>query len=189
MESKETFCAICGTRFVEPAQQTYQGYQPPQPQQQTYQPQQVYQPYQTQQSQGYESYQPEQTNQNYQPYQSQQPYQSYQQNRPATQRSVAAFVVGLIGAVFGMFGGMCVAACSSFVGNDGIALFMLVGGSVVGLIGACMCLSKAKIGGLLQMGGAVMIAICAFTITGADFMTLIGMLMLAIGGLCGLLSK
>jgi len=175
MEDKEAFCTICGAKAEEPAQQP-QGYQPYQPQQP-----QGYQPYQPQQPMGY---QPQQ-----QPYQPQQSYQGYQQNRPAAQRSVAAFVVGLIGAIFGMFGGMCVAACSSFIGNDGIALFMLVGGSVVGLIGACMCLSKAKIGGLLQMGGAVMIAICAFTITGADFMTLIGMLMLAIGGLCGLLSK
>ncbi len=103
--------------------------------------------------------------------------------------SIPAFVLGLIGAIFGLFGGLCVSACYSLSGDDGVPLLLMVGGSVIGLIGACLCFNKAKIGSLLEILGAVMIAICAFGITGADFMSLVGMAMLAVGGIVGLLTS
>ncbi|MBE6708552.1 MAG: zinc-ribbon domain-containing protein [Ruminococcaceae bacterium] len=110
------------------------------------------------------------------------------QTNPAKAEScVPAFVLGLIGAIFGLFGGMCVAACNSIGGNEGAALFLIVGGSIVGLIGACMCFKRAKLGSVVELIGAVMMAICIFGVTGADFMSIIGMIMLAIGGLIGLL--
>lgn len=104
-------------------------------------------------------------------------------------RSVAAFVVGLIGSIFGIFGGLCVAACYSGTGNDTVALLFLIGGSLLGLFGACTCMKKATNGGMMQLAGALLIAICAFGITGADFATLIGMFLLAVGGIVGLVSK
>ncbi|MBQ4561562.1 MAG: zinc ribbon domain-containing protein [Clostridia bacterium] len=171
-------CTNCGTtRNTSHAPQT----PPPQQQQAYQQPQQTYQ-------------QPQQTYQ--QPQQTyQQPQQTYQGNQsPAKDstgecKSIPAFIIGLIGSILALFGGMCVAACASFSGLDGKALFFLVGGSIVGMVGACMCFKKANIGSLLMIGGAIMIAICAFTITGADFMTLAGMIMLAIGGVVGLLTS
>lgn len=102
--------------------------------------------------------------------------------------SIPAFVLGLIGAIFGLFGGLCVSACASVGGNEAAPLLLIVGGSIVGLIGACMCFKKAKKGAILELVAAVMIAICAFGITGADFSTLIGMVLLAIGGLVGFLT-
>ena len=105
----------------------------------------------------------------------------------ANQRCLPAFVVGLIGSIFGLFGGMCVSACYSLSGNDGVPMFFLVGGSLIGLIGSCMCFSKARLGAILQLVAAGMIAICAFGITGADVTTLMGMLLLGVGGVVGLL--
>ena len=103
-------------------------------------------------------------------------------------KSMAAFVIGLIGAIFGLFGGLCVSACYGFSGNDGLPLILMCGGSVVGLVGSCMCLNKAKIGCILEFVGAVMIAICAFGFTGADLVSLVGMAMLAVGGVVGFLT-
>lgn len=108
------------------------------------------------------------------------------QNKTNGVKCVPAFVLGLIGAIFGLFGGMCVSACYSFGGAEGEPLFFMVGGSIIGLIGACMCFSKAKIGSLLEVVGAVMIGYCAFTITGSDIASLIGMLLLGVGGIVGL---
>lgn len=103
-------------------------------------------------------------------------------------KSVPAFVLGLIGGIFGLFGGLCVSVCYSFGGNDGLPLILMCGGSVVGLVGSCLCLNKAKIGCILEFVGAVMIAICAFGFTGADLMSLVGMAMLAVGGVVGFLT-
>ncbi len=104
-------------------------------------------------------------------------------------RCVPAFIVGLIGSIFGLFGGMCVSACYSFGNDEVVPLILLVGGSLLGLIGACMCFSKAKVGSTLQLVAAILIAICVFGITGADFATLAGMLLLGVGGLVGLLMS
>ena len=106
----------------------------------------------------------------------------------AVQKSVPAFVLGLIGAIFGLFGGLCVSACYSLGGQDGAPLILMVGGSLLGLIGSCLCFSKAKTGSALELVGALMIAVCAFGITGADLMSLVGMALLAVGGLTGLVT-
>ena len=106
----------------------------------------------------------------------------------AVQKSVPALVLGLIGAMFGLLGGLCVAACYSLGGQDGVPLILMVGGSILGLIGSCLCFSKAKVGSALELIGALMIAICAFGITGADMMSLVGMALLAVGGLVGLFT-
>ena len=100
-----------------------------------------------------------------------------------------AFILGLIGAIFGLFGGICVSACYGFGGNDGAPMFFMIGGSLIGLIGSCMCFNKAKTGSILEIISAVMIAYCAFTITGADITSLVGMLLLAVGGVVGLVMS
>lgn len=103
-------------------------------------------------------------------------------------RNVAAFVLGLIGSIFGLIGGLCVSACYSFIGSETTPMIMMVGGSILGLIGCCMCFSKAKIGSLLELAGAVLIAICAFAITGAGIMSLVSIALLGIGGIVGFVT-
>lgn len=111
------------------------------------------------------------------------------QQAPAKNRSIPGFVLGLIGAIFGLFGGICVSALTSFGGNDEAAMILMIGGSLVGLVGSCLCFGKPKIGAILELAGAVMIAICAFGITGSDIAALMGMFLLAVGGLVGLLTS
>lgn len=104
-------------------------------------------------------------------------------------RSIPAFVVGLIAGIFGLFGGLCVAACYSVGGQGGLPLIMLVGGSIVGLIGACIAMKDARKGSLMELAAAVMMAICVFGSTGGGFMILASMILFAVGGLVGLLSS
>ncbi len=106
-----------------------------------------------------------------------------------TSRSLPAFILGLIGSIFGILGGFCTTACASIFSSGTAPLIMIFGGSIVGLVGACMCLNKAKIGSILQILAAVSIFICAYTISGADLMTVLGMLLLAAGGLIGFVSS
>ncbi|MBQ3202051.1 MAG: zinc ribbon domain-containing protein [Clostridia bacterium] len=108
-----------------------------------------------------------------------------QPNQSANAGSVAAFVVGLIAAIFGLFGGLCVSACYGVGGQDGTPLLMLVGGSMLGLVGACVSLKNARPGALMELGAAVVMAICAFGITGADFMSLVAIALFLVGGLVG----
>lgn len=104
------------------------------------------------------------------------------------QRCLPAFIIGLIGSIFGMFGGLCVTMCDWRTGGN--APFLLIfGGSVVGLIGACLCMSKAKTGSILELIGGVMIIICAYGITGADVMSVFAMVLLLIGGLIGIIDS
>ncbi|MEE1186931.1 MAG: hypothetical protein UHN02_06080 [Acutalibacteraceae bacterium] len=104
-------------------------------------------------------------------------------------KCMPAFILGLIGAIFGLFGGICVTACYSFGGNDGAPMFFMIGGSLIGLIGSCLCFKKAKFGSILEIVAAVMIAYCAFTVTGADITSLVGMLLLGVGGAIGLVMS
>ena len=104
------------------------------------------------------------------------------------QRCLPAFIIGLIGSIMGMFGGLCMSMCD--VATGGNAPFLLIfGGSVVGLIGACLCMSKAKIGSILELIGSVMIIICAYGITGAEFMSVFAMVLLLVGGLIGVVDS
>ena len=110
---------------------------------------------------------------------------------PATennsQKCLPAFILGLIGSIFGIFGGLCTTMCAGLVSSSGgnSAFILIFGGAIVGLIGACLCLNKAKIGSVLELVAAIMMIICAFGITGADFMTVIALLLLLVGGLIG----
>lgn len=98
-------------------------------------------------------------------------------------RCLPSFILGLIGSIFGILGGICTTMCSAFDSNG--AFIMIVGGSTIGLIGACQCLKRAKIGSVLELVGVVMIIMRAFT-AGAEFITVIGMIFLALAALIGL---
>lgn len=113
------------------------------------------------------------------------PGPGYQNNAPDPgQRSLPAFIVGLLGSIMGMLGGICTSMCDLKTGGN--ASFILIfGGAVVGLIGACMCLNKAKTGSVLELIGAVMMIICAYGITGADIMSIFGFVLLLTGGIIG----
>lgn len=93
-----------------------------------------------------------------------------------------SFILGLIGSLFGIFGGICTTMCSVFSSNS--AFIWIVGGSLVGLVGACLCLSKSKLGSVLELIGALMIIVRAYG-GGADFMTVIALIFLLFGGLIG----
>ena len=100
-----------------------------------------------------------------------------------------SFILGLIGSLFGISGGLCVTMCTSiFSSSYGLsALVLILGGSIVGLIGACKCLTNAKLGSLIEIVAAIMIIICAYGITGSDMSTVVAIIMFLTGGIVGLL--
>lgn len=108
-------------------------------------------------------------------------------DKKGSMKCLPAFILGLIGSVFGIFGGLCTTMCSSVVSSSrGNAAFILIFlGAIVGLIGACLCMNKPKIGSLLELASAIMMIICAFGISGSDFMTIIALLLMLAGGIIG----
>ena len=56
---------------------------------------------------------------------------------------------------------------------------------MVGLIGACLCFKKAKIGSILELIGSFMIIYRAYFDGGSDFMSVIALVLLLFGGLIG----
>lgn len=102
-------------------------------------------------------------------------------------RFLPSFILGLIGSIFGIFGGMCMTMCSAFYSGSVKAFIFILGGSVVGMIGACKCLNDTKKGSILELIGAVMIIICAYGMTGAEFQTILALILLLISGIMGLL--
>lgn len=96
-----------------------------------------------------------------------------------------SFIMGLIGGLFAFLGGACTAACS---GRDS-AMILIMGGGIIGLVGACKCLKKLKTGAIIELFAALLIFICFF-ITGSEIMGVLGFLLLLSGGIVGLiLSK
>ena len=103
----------------------------------------------------------------------------------ATVKCLPSFILGLIGGICGIFGGFCTTMCDVFGGGNA-PFFFIFCGSIIGIIGACMCLSKARIGSLLELVSAIMIMICAYGITGSGMMSVIAMLMFLFGGIIGI---
>lgn len=105
-------------------------------------------------------------------------------------RCLAAFIIGLIGSIMGIFGGFCTTMCASLamVESGFFALILIFGGSIVGMVGACQCLKNVKRGSILQLIGAALIIICAYGITGAEFMSILAFLLLLAGGIVGLVD-
>ena len=99
-------------------------------------------------------------------------------------RCLPSFILGIAGSLLGILGGICTTMCS--MGNSNSAFFLIVGGSLIGLIGACLCLNKAKLGSILEMVGAIMIIYRAYFRGGSDFLTVIALLFLLFAGLIGL---
>lgn len=103
-------------------------------------------------------------------------------------KCLPAFILGLIGAVFGIFGGFCTTLCYSLTfANEGVAFFLIFGGSILGLVGACLCLNKSLIGSILQLVSALMLIICAYGYQGSDFQTVLAILLFLAGGIVGII--
>lgn len=102
------------------------------------------------------------------------------------------FVLGLIAGIFGILGGLCVTMCySGAITSQGKALgdmafFMILGGSILGLVGACKSLKKLKTGAIMQLIAGILIMVCAFFFSGADFMSLLAMFLFIISGVLGI---
>lgn len=98
-----------------------------------------------------------------------------------------SFILGLIASLFGISGGICMTMCTSLYSSGWATFILILGGSIVGLIGACKCLSNAIVGSVLQLIAAVMIIICAYGITGSEMSTVVAMLLFLISGGIGLI--
>lgn len=105
---------------------------------------------------------------------------------PKRNRCLPSFIIGLVASVFGIMGGLCTTMCDSLISNGVAPFILIVGGSVVGLVGACLCLNKAKIGSILQLAAAILIIICAYGVTGAEFMTIFSMILFIVSGIIGI---
>ena len=92
-------------------------------------------------------------------------------------KCLPSFILGLMAAIFGIFGGLCMTMCASIYGRGEEAFIFIFGGSIIGLIGACLCLSKARIGAIAQAIGTCMILYAAYGVTGGDFMTIISFIL------------
>ncbi len=115
----------------------------------------------------------------------------YQQPTPESKpkdRCLTSFILGLIGATFGLFGGICTTMCSLGSASNSAFIFIF-GGSLIGLGGACLCLNKSKIGSILETVAALLLIYRAFFGGGSDFMTVIAILFLLSGGLIGLVCS
>lgn len=119
----------------------------------------------------------------------------------AKNKCLPAFILGLIASIFGMLGGycmtICTGACAGAVSSFGpisssassastFAFIFIFCGSIVGLIGACLCLNKVLTGSILQIVAALMIIIYAYGMVGAEFMTILSMLLFLAGGIIGI---
>ena len=97
-------------------------------------------------------------------------------------KCLASFIIGLIGSIFGILGGLCTTMCSC--GGAGSAFILIFFGSIIGMIGTTLCLSKAKLGCILQIVAALMIIIQAYT-KGAEFMSIFAWILLMVAGIIG----
>ena len=102
-------------------------------------------------------------------------------------RCLPSFILGLVASLFGIMGGLCTTMCDSLISNGVAPFVLIVGGSVIGLVGACLCMNKAKIGSILQFVAAILIIICAYGVTGAELMTIIAMILFVISGIVGVI--
>lgn len=101
------------------------------------------------------------------------------------EKCLPAFILGLIGSIFGLFGGFCTTMCSILSFGGDAAFILIFCGSIVGLVGACVCLNRARLGSALELLSALMIMFCAFSV-GADFMSMFAFLLLLAGGIIGM---
>lgn len=100
-------------------------------------------------------------------------------------RCLPSFILGLIGGLFGMFGGICTTMCS--MGSAGNSAFVFIFlGALVGLIGACLCFTKAKIGSVLEAVSAILMIVRAFSHSGATFSVVIGLLFMSAAAIVGI---
>ncbi len=107
-----------------------------------------------------------------------------QMSNEAADKCLGSFILGLIGAIFGIMGGLCTTMCDVTTGGNA-PFFLIFCGSIIGLIGACMCLKRTKVGSVIELLAGIMIIICAFCISGAEFMSIIAMLLFLAGGIVG----
>lgn len=116
-------------------------------------------------------------------------------------KCLPAFILGLIASIFGMLGGLCMTMCTGAIEGISSSLYpsnslanlastfafiFIFCGSIVGLIGACLCLNKVLKGSILQIVAALMIIIYAYGMAGAEFMTILSMLLFLAGGIIGI---
>lgn len=108
-------------------------------------------------------------------------------NQKETTRFLPSFILGLVASLFGISGGLCTTMCNSLYSSGISPLLLIFGGSIVGLIGACKCLSNVKIGSIIELIAAVMMIICLYGITGGDVASVVSMLLFLVSGIIGII--
>lgn len=113
-------------------------------------------------------------------------------------RCVAAFVLGIIAASFGTFGGLCMTVFEEImeeifdIGVPEGAFFFVFCGSIAGLVGAILCMSKARIGSIILAGTSFLMSIYVVMAysdgAGVDFFTLVSYILFMVATLVGALN-
>lgn len=112
-------------------------------------------------------------------------------------KSIPAFVFGLVGGIIGILGGLCDSACAAVdsavtTGSADagyIPMILVVGGSILGLVGGCLCFKKAGTGAIMEIIAAIMMVASMIIVGGATTLTYIAIAAMAVGGICGLCAK
>lgn len=105
----------------------------------------------------------------------------------SNRRCLSAFIIGLIGSIFGMFGGLCTTMCSCGSASN-TAFLLIFCGSIAGMIGSCMCLNKARTGSIMQVCAALVIAFRVYN-GGAEIMSILSWILLLIAGIIGIIKS
>lgn len=111
-------------------------------------------------------------------------------------KSVAPFVLGLIGGIVGLVDGLCLSVCAEIADalevTENLTLYVwifLIGGSVIGLVGASISLSKNKTGGILLIIAALFPVIFMVILQDFIYFQVVIIALFAIGGILDLTAK
>ena len=103
--------------------------------------------------------------------------------------SIAPLVLGIIAGVLGIIGGSCITFCGEVVdtlGGDNlisIGGYIILAGSIIGLVGGCIAKSKG-IGNLLLLLAAIALVV-AIVMIGFDLITCISAVLFLLAGIIG----
>jgi hypothetical protein len=112
-------------------------------------------------------------------------------------KSVAPFVLGLIGAILAMVGALCVSVCaealgelSKEAGGEDISIWFHLGTwgpAVLALVGSIVYNKQSKLGGALMLASGILLVVTVIFFW--NILGIISGVLLVIGGAIGLAQK